>query len=215
MKFGRLVQTTSILGVALFMMAVSASATSITYNTNAAGTGFGGTSLTLNDTSGTSATLTFIEDANITTGVPSNVNFGNFTLVCGGCSTQAAGTSSSTFGAFTFNLIITDVTDGGATGRFVGTSTGGTIWSDVSPITVNWAPLVLGPGAINALTGNFGGTTFTTTVFTAIVAPNSGAVHGQSTVQGHVDSTVTPEPATFALLGGSLMGLGLFGRRRF
>jgi len=211
MKIGRIVQAASIAGVSLFMMAASVSATTVTFNTNGSGTGFSGTSLTLTDSMGAGATLTFVPDGNTTGGVPSNVNFGNFTLVCATCSTQAIG-AGSFFGGFTFDLIIDDVTDG-ATGRFVGTSTGGSVWSDVSQITINWAPLSLGPGSNNALSGNFGSTIFGTTSFTGIVAPNSGTVHGQSTIQGTVNSTAVPEPATFAILGGSLLGLGLLRRK--
>lgn len=121
-------------------------------------------------------------------------NFGNFTLVSSLCSTQAIG-AGSFFDAFTFDLIITDVSDS-ATGSFVGSSTGGTVYSDASQLTVNWASLQLGPGTNNATSGNFGRTIFSTTVFTGIVAPNSGAVPGQSTVQGLVNSTAVPEPAT-------------------
>jgi hypothetical protein len=163
---------------------------------------------------GANATLTFIPDINSTVGLPSNVDFGNFTLVCAACSTQAIGTGS-VFSPFSFNLIITDVTDGGATGKFVGSSSGGTVFSDVSPIQINWAPLVLGPGSTNATSGNFGPTIFTTTAFTGIVAPNSGEVHGQSTIQGFVNSSAVPEPATLSLIGGSLLGLGLWRRKRY
>src|SRR5579872_7084072 len=111
MQIGRILQAASIVGVGLFMMAASVSATTITFNTNGSGTGFSGTSLTLNDSSGAAATLTFIPDGDTSSGVPSNVNFGNFTLVCATCSTQAIGTGS-VFGGFTFDLIIDDVTDG-------------------------------------------------------------------------------------------------------
>jgi hypothetical protein len=194
--------------VLLFALAGTLGAT-IIYNTNSPGTGFSsGASLTLNNTGGQAATLTFIPDANITTGVPSFINLGNFTLVCAGCTP----TVSTSFAPFTFDLVITDLTDA-ASGKFVGTSTGGLAFSDASTLSVNWAPLQLGPHANNALTGDFGSTVFTTTLFTAIVAPNSGEVHGQSTVQGHIDAV--PEPATFGLLGGSLLVLGLLGRKKF
>lgn len=198
---------------AVVALAASANAANITFNTNAPGTGFNsGATLTLNSSSGAGATLLFTPDGDTTTGTPSNVNLGEFTLACITCSTQQGGVGSF-FNAFTIDLVITDVTDGGAQGKFVGTSTGGTVYSDVSQLTVNWAPLVLGPGTFNASVGNFGNTFFTTTAFTAIVAPNSGTSlpDGVTTVQGVV-STV-PEPTTVGLVGLSLLGLGLLRRK--
>lgn len=218
MTMRRLFQSASITGTAAFFMLASAGATPIIYSTNAAGTGFGGTSLILTSASGEIATLTFIPNVNIQTGVPSNVNFGNFTLYCAACQTQRNNVGAY-FTAFEFDLIITDVSDGGATGKFVGSSIGGSVYSDVSQITINWAPLQLGPGTNNATSGNFGPTIFTTTVFTGIVAPNSGPTIGLSTVQGYVDGLSidlpVPEPLTLSLVGGALLGLGLVRPRRF
>ena len=198
---------------AVVALAASANAANITFNTNAPGTGFNsGATLSLGSSSGASATLQFTPDGDTTTGTPSNVNLGEFTLACITCTTQQGGVGSF-FNAFTIDLVITDVTDGGAQGKFIGTSTGGTVFSDVSQLTVNWAPLVLGPGTFNASVGDFGSTIFTTTAFTAIVAPNSGTSlpDGVSTVQGQV-STI-PEPTTVGLVGLSLLGLGLLRRK--
>jgi hypothetical protein len=197
--------------LAIALLAFAVGATPITFSTDSAGRGFDGASLTLTNSAGAEATLTFIAAVNSTTGVPSDVNFGNFTLVCETCTTQAIGTGSFC-SAFTFNLVLTKMTDG-AIGMFVGTSTGGGVFNDVSQVTINWAPLTLGPGTTNALTGNFGGTTFSTTVFTGIVAPNSGAVPGQSAVQGFVSSSDVPEPSTYALVGFVLVGVGVAHRR--
>jgi hypothetical protein len=193
------------------MLAASA-VTVVTYNTNATGgtgTGFSNAgALVLAKSSGPSALLTYDPNANSTTGVPSNIDYGDSTLVCATC-TVCAGSS---FSAFTFDLVITAVTDG-AVGEFIGTSSGGSVYSNISQISINWAPLALGPGTTSATSGSFGSTIFSTTAYTGIVAPNSGGGNpGQTTVQGHIEST--PEPATLRLLDGSLLGLGLWRRKQ-
>jgi PEP-CTERM motif len=204
-------QTASATAVAAFMMAASASASTIAYTTNSAGTEFFGDGLTLNSTGGAAAVLTFHPNTSSISGVPSNINFGNFGLVCATCGTQASGLGTL-FNSFTFDLVVDDTTDG-ATGEFVGPSTGGTVWSDVSNVAISWAPAQLGPGTTGALSGSFGGTDFTISTPTGIVAPNSGTTPGVTTVQGTVDAaTGVPEPSTFVLIGGALLGLSA--RRR-
>jgi hypothetical protein len=47
-----------------------------------------------------------------------------------------------------------------------------------------------------------------------IVAPNSGSPAGDTTVQGTVNSSAIPEPATLLLLGAGLLGLGVLRRKR-
>lgn len=220
MKIGRLVQAAWITGSAFFMMTASASA-NVIYSTNGASTMFlsGGvitnSGLTLNSSGGAAATLTYQPNINSNTGVPSNVNYGDFLLTCPSCTTQNLG-GGAVFGLFAFDLEIIDQTDG-ATGIFHGTSSGQTVFSDVSTITISWTPLQLGPGGSNALSGSFGPTVFQITSPTGIVAPNSGTPPGDTTVQGHVDSQASgvPEPATFGLIGGALLGLGLLSRKRF
>lgn len=214
MKIFRLAKAASIVGVALFLVSAGLSAATITFNTSAPGTGFNGNpgQLVLNNSLGAGATLTYVPALSTAYGTPSNINYGNFNLVCDTCSTQAIG-AGSFFSAFTFNMIVTDETDG-ATGMFLGSSSGGSVWSDVSQINITWAPLQLGPGTNNALTGDFDGTKFLITTPTGIVAPNSGTIVGQTTVQGYVDTVnPIPEPSTLGMLGVALLGLGFLRRK--
>jgi len=66
MKYSQVINAALAGGAALIMMAASASAATITYSTDAAGTGFNGsTSLVLNSSSGAAATLTYVPVSNI------------------------------------------------------------------------------------------------------------------------------------------------------
>ncbi|MCX6612846.1 MAG: PEP-CTERM sorting domain-containing protein [Acidobacteria bacterium] len=209
------VNAISVAGVALVLVVASASAATVTFNTNSVDTKFAGNGLSLASSGGAAASLVFNARPDSVTGTPSNVSFGYFTLFCPSCTTQA-NAGGAFFGGFTFNLIITDISDGGS-GQFVGTSSGGTVFSDVSPMTISWVPLVLGPGTLNAASGTFGPSTFRILGPTSIVAPNSGTNPGQTTVEGAVTSTLdssVPEPGTMALFGAGLIGLRLLIRKK-
>ena len=218
MKIKRLIQGSCITGAIVFLTAASARAGDITYTTNSVGTEFVGgvNSLTLDSSLGDGATLTFVPNSTSTTGLPSNLDLGDFLLVCPTCT----GAQTTIFPMFTFDLVVDDTTDG-ATGEFIGSSTGGTVSANSSTIEIGWttAPvnsLQLGPGASNALGGNFGFTIFDkVTNITSVVAPNSGSPEGDTTVQGQVrSSSAAPEPATFGLIGAGLLSIGFIRRRR-
>ena len=218
MKIRRLVQAASITGVAMFMM--TASAATLAFDTTAS-SGFNGTTnWTLLSTSGEAGTLKFLPNGGNVSGVPTNANFGTFVLACPTCSAlDSLIPKFAGFAPFTFDLYITDITDG-ATGKITGTSqfipntNPAEVYFNTSPMRILWSPLILGPGANGALTGNFGPTSFTTFNPTLIVGPTSGTLDGNTTIQGFVDSNAIPEPATLGLVGAALLGLGLLGRKK-
>jgi hypothetical protein len=226
MKLGRLIQAALIVAAALLLVA-TASAGTINYTTAVTGTYTteffsGGTivnsGLTLDSATGTggaSGTLTFTGNTTSGAGTPTEVDLGDFEIVCNSCSTSTAGTAGATFNAFTFDLYIYDSSDG-AYGEFTGTSSGGTIYSNQTPISmaITWTPAQLGPGTTNAASGNFGSTYFDAPSPTYLVAANSGTPNGDTTVQAYLGSTPTPEPATMAMVGGLLIGLGALARKR-
>jgi len=209
-----LTQVITVTGLASIMMVGAASAdTLVSYTTNLPGTEFVGgvNSLTLDSTQGDGATLMFTPNSTTNAGVPSNINLGDFLLTCPTCT----GAQTTTFSSFTFDLVVDDITDG-ATGKFIGTSTGGTVSHDSSTIQITWTlppGLQMGPGTQGASSGDFGPTRFDLrSPVSLIVAPNSGTPPGDTTVQGQVASA--PEPATFAMIGGGLLGLGLVKRKK-
>ena len=207
MRISQFTQAAAMTAATLLVMAGSAGASTIIYNTNDT-LGFGGTSLTLNNTSGpNAATLQFLAIADTTITVPSFVNYGYFNLTCPTCT----GFSGSTFGAFTFDLIITDV-NSGATGTFVGTSPGGSIFP-IAVISRSAGRRCDCGGTSNATSGNFGSTYYTSEETTTIVAPNSGPRGPRDTrASGLCDER--SEPASVTLFGGALLGLGLLRFKR-
>jgi hypothetical protein len=202
--------------ILIMMLAATASASSIVYDTtDSTNTGFNGLGgvLTLNSTSGVAATLVYTAVPDSTVGVPTNINLGKFVLTCAACGASPSG-ASAVFASFTFDLFVsldTPTTDTGV-GEFIGTSTGGTAWSNSSNIAITWSPLLIGPGTTGATSGNFGTSIFTVTSPTLIVSPNTNL--GTTTVQGAVLSAATPEPATMAMAGGLLIGLAGMARRK-
>lgn len=125
---------------------------------------------------------------------PTLVSFGTFNASDSG----AGGTV--TIGAFSFNLVVHDLTDGGTT-TFVGSSTGGTMAHNQSTVIVSWSPL----------SGSVGNSLFG--IFTPTQIVPTTTTNGEVTIQGQVTNT-TPEPASMALLGGGLIALGLASRRK-
>jgi hypothetical protein len=205
-----------ITAAALFCMTGSASASTIIYDTaDSPLTMFTTGGLVLDSTGGATATLTYVPLPDTTVGTPSNISLGDFDLACPLCGTQASGLGTA-FGAFTFDLVVTDDADG-ATGEFVGSSSGGDVWSDVSQVSINWTPAQIGPGTSGTLSGDFGTTILSIITPTLIVAPDSGTPPGDTTVQGTINAAASgtaPEPVTMAMVGCAFVGLASLSRPR-
>jgi hypothetical protein len=222
MRLGQLIRA-AVIVLAAFLLVASASASTINFTTAVTSpyvTGFvsGGTisgdKLTLSNSSSTGGATATLRFAGINTaglGTPTYTAEGDFYIVCNSCSTSAAGTASASFASFVFDMYIYDSTDGGYA-EFIGSSAGGTVYSNQSGITITWTPVQQGPGTTNVVSGNLQTTYFSAPLTTPIVAPNTG--NGDTSVQGYVGSTLSPEPATMALAGGLLIGLAALARKR-
>jgi hypothetical protein len=113
---------------------------------------------------------------------------------------DAGATAPVTIGAFSFSLVIHDMTDAGTT-TFVGSSAGGTISHNSSDVTVSWSPV----------TGAIGPVFWSIFTPTPLVPPTT--TNGETSIQGAVTSAI-PEPASMLLMGAGLLGLGFVSRRK-
>ena len=197
-----------LMALAALIMAGSAQATLIVYNET--GSEFVSPMVTFDlsgtGTNGATGDILFTNPGPSTVTPPSNLQYGTFKVTCTACNdlTNPMTAAFVTFPAFTFDLVINDVTDGG-THTFVGTSTGGKVTPTSSTVTVTWLPA----------SEVFGPTTFEIASFTNINSPGSGTPLGTSTIDGHIDEAAgVPEPATLGLIGSGLLGLGMIARKK-
>jgi hypothetical protein len=226
MKLGRVIQA-AVVVMAAFLSVASAKASTIQWFDNTTGVGgteftsftaAGGTTSTIIDggmelsvvEGSETATLLFVPNpsSDISNATGSNTTYGDFELAC---TPSPCGTNVS-FGAFTIHLVVHDITDT-AVGLFTGTSTGGQVSQTNSTINVSWSPAQIGPGTSGATSGSFGTDYFTypSSGLSQVVSPSSG---GDTSIQGTVNTSTVPEPATLAMAGGLLIGLAGLARKR-
>jgi flagellin len=174
---------------------------------------FNGNAVTTSNTtatiSGASDTLTLTWINNEPAGPvtpPSNTTWGSLYVTI-------SGASADTF-AFTgtsLTILLTDLATGGTvteTGTFSGTfSVAAGQSAPSSSGQISWAPN--GPQ-----TASGGSTVVFTTDVTDAIGLNLGLTNANSTVNGTINSSAVPEPATFGMLGAALVGLGFFARKR-
>jgi hypothetical protein len=201
----RLARTALTAGAALTLGALSLSAQLATFSTTGAFSG--GTSGTVCSATSCTAggmTLSFANAGSTSYFAPTLVDLGQFV-------TQAAGASEphTAFNGVTFMLTINQTAPNAGSGSFSG-SVSGSLAYNPSTSSLAWVPtttsLSIGFASYTLVTDNTGSIN--------IQSPALGAGQNPNMTSVKAMVSVTPEPATIAMLAPALAGLGLVARAR-
>lgn len=187
------------------LMSVAASATTVTYNTVSSQlcVGSGGCGVSTQTIGGGSGVVVAFSPLTSSTVDASPTTFGSFGSVDISCVGGGTACGSQSLAGLVLTITVTQSVPSGGSGSIGGGTITGSISGTASSAVINWS------NGTSVTIGNIMYSVANNPLALVPVTTNNGI----TSVQAIITDQTVPEPSTYLLISGSLLGLGLMRKR--